>query len=115
MLTDDLITSALEATSTESPSRYYVLPGTTQTLMLNAPMNGIYKLRGNYWAVPEPQLDLSVVGDKVPLMPVQLTPLLVVAFPIPALGDVPTRNTIASNSEAGGVPALRALAEWRGR
>src|SRR6266576_2574209 len=34
MLTDDLITSALEATSTESPSRYYVLPGTTQTLML---------------------------------------------------------------------------------
>src|SRR6267378_531766 len=80
MLSEDVITNALEASSSGSPSQYYIKPGTTQTLMLNAPANGIYKLRGNYWAIPEPQLDLSVVGDRVPLMPVQLTPLLVVAL-----------------------------------
>src|SRR6266481_3987587 len=74
LLTDDLITNALEAATAGPPSQYYIKPGTTQTLMLSAPANGVYKLRGNYWAVPEPQLDLSVVGDRVPLMPVQLTP-----------------------------------------
>lgn len=78
MLTEDVLNAALENPTPGTPAQYYVVPGTTQVLLLNTKANGIYKIRGNYWAVPEPTLDSSV--EVVPLVPVQITPLLVVAM-----------------------------------
>jgi hypothetical protein len=78
MLSEDLLNTALENTIAAPPSMYYILPGTTQTLLFNAPMDSIRKIRGGYWALPDPILDSSI--EVVPLVPPQLTTGLVVAL-----------------------------------
>lgn len=78
MLDEDILTAALENPTPNTPSMYYIKPGTTQTLMLNCQDNAVRKIRGNYWAVPDPIVDSSV--EFIPLVPPQITPLLVVAM-----------------------------------
>jgi len=69
---------ALQTTTNAAPSGFFIKPGTTQTLHLNAPADSVKTLLGFYWAIPNPAVDTSI--EVVPLIPGQLHFCLVTAL-----------------------------------